>query len=92
MKWLLLSVTFRLGDSESNMITENQQSELENAAYQYEHGSFGHPEFEEVMQQVFGNNRTGADATKWRCYWNELTDYCEKMEENDLTAEKPMAC
>ena len=74
----------------SKMITEDQQSRLQNAAYQYEHGSFGHPEFEEVMQEVFGDNRTGLDATKWRCYWNVLTDYCEKKEENDLTAEKPM--
>ena len=31
---------------------------------QYQHdGSFGHPEFEEVMQQVFGDNCTGVDAT-----------------------------
>jgi hypothetical protein len=40
------------------------------------------------MQQVFDNNRTGVDATTWRCYWNVLTNYCEKVEENDLTAEK----
>ena len=34
--------------------TEDQQSQLQNTtAYQYQHGSFGHPEFEEVMQQVF---------------------------------------
>ena len=73
------------------MITEDQHSQLQNAAYQYQHSSFGHPEFEEVMQRVFGDNRTGVDATKWTRYWNALTNYCEKVEENDLTAEKPMA-
>ena len=31
------------------------------------------------MQQVFGDNRTGVDATEWRRYWNALTNYCEKM-------------
>ena len=55
------------------MITEDQQSQLQNAAYQYEHDSFGCPEFEEVMQQVFGDNHTGVDTTKWRNYWNTLT-------------------
>ena len=35
------------------MITEDQQSQLQNTAYPYQHGSFGHPEFEEIMQQVF---------------------------------------
>ena len=45
------------------MITEDQHSQLQNAAYQYQHSSFGHPEFEEVMQRVFGDNRTGVDAT-----------------------------
>ena len=37
----------------SKMITEDQQSQLQNTAYPYQHGSFGHPEFEEIMQQVF---------------------------------------
>ena len=35
------------------MITQDQPSQLRNAAaYQFDHGSFGHPEFEEleVMQ------------------------------------------
>ena len=37
------------------MITEDQQSQLRNAAYQYqpEHGSFGHPEFEKVIAASF---------------------------------------
>jgi hypothetical protein len=73
------------------MITEDQHLQLQNVAYQFEHGSFGHPEFEDVMQRVFGGNRTGMDATEWRNYWNALTIYCEKIGENDLTAEKPMA-
>ena len=29
------------------------------------------------------------DATEWRYYYNTLTNYCEKVEERDLTAEKP---
>ena len=75
------------------MITENQQSQLQNTAYQFENdSSFGHLEFEEVMQRVFGDNHTGVDAIEWRIYWNALMDYCEKIEENDVTAEKPTVC
>ena len=57
-----------LQQSNLNMLTENHHLQLQNAAYQFEHGSFGHPEFEEVMQEVFGDNRTGVEATKWRHY------------------------
>ena len=71
------------------MLSENQQLQLQNAAYKFEHGSFGHPEFEDVMQEVFGDNRAGEDATEWRRYWNALTSYCKKIGENDFTAEKP---
>ena len=74
------------------MITRDQHSQLQNATYQYQHGSFGHPEFEEVMQHVFGDNCMGVDATKCIHYWNTLTTYCEKLEENDLTEEKLMVC
>ena len=37
------------------MITDDQQSQLRNAAYQFGHGSFGHPDFEEpeVMQLLY---------------------------------------
>jgi hypothetical protein len=37
----------------TSLINENQQ----NAAYHFEHGSFGLPEFEGVVQRVFGDNR-----------------------------------
>ena len=31
-------------------LEDNQQPQLQNPAYQLEHGSFGRPEFDEVMQ------------------------------------------
>ena len=74
------------------MIIKDHHSQLQNAAYQYQCSTFEHPEFDEVMQQVFGDNCTGVDVMKWTCYWIMLTTYCEKLEDNDLTVEKPMAC
>jgi hypothetical protein len=53
-----------LRDNSNTIITEDQESP--NAAYQFEHGSFGHPGFEEVMRRVFGDNRMAVHATKRR--------------------------
>ena len=49
------------------MITEDHYNDLEVASLAFVHQeAFGHPEIEEVMQEVFGGDRTGADAIEWR--------------------------
>ena len=45
----------------SNMITEDQHSQLQNAAHQYQHSSFGHPEFEDAVSLRWQLHRGGGD-------------------------------
>ena len=75
------------------MITEDQYTDLEMASSAFVHQeAFRHPEIEEVMQEVFAGDRTGADAIEWRKYWNLLTDYCEKVNDGIANAVPPMVC
>jgi hypothetical protein len=76
------------------MITEDQYN-LEMASLAFVHQEvFGHPEIEEVIQEVFAGDRTGVDAIEWRkyCQWNLLTDYCEKVNDGIVNAVPLMVC
>lgn len=75
------------------MITADQYNELENASSNFIYGeAFGHPEIEEIMQEVFGDDRTGADATEWVGYWIALTNYEEKLKDGESNATQPTVC
>jgi hypothetical protein len=43
-------------------------------------------ELEEVMDDVFGADRTGIEAVEWKGYWKQLELYEEKLTEDPFTA------
>lgn len=74
------------------MITKEQHSKLQDTAQQYQHGSYEIPQVESTMEQVFGDNRTGEDATEWARYWTTLITYCEQRDDGDSSSEEPPVC
>ena len=42
--------------------------------------NFGCPDIEDVMNSVFGSDRTGEEAVLWARYWIELNMYEESLQ------------
>jgi hypothetical protein len=74
------------------MVSQNQYNVLRNASDCYlSHDNFGIRDVEDVMDSVFGSNRTGDEATTWVCYWNELNMYEENLRTKN-GGDAPMVC
>jgi hypothetical protein len=68
------------------MITE-QLDKLNDAGKAFlEDKAFGAIEIEEVMDDVFGGDRTGTEAIEWKGYWKELELYKERLREDPCNA------
>ena len=68
------------------MITE-QLNKLNDAAKAFLNDkNFGAMELEEVMDDVFGADRTVIEAVEWKGYWKQLELYEEKLTEDPFTA------
>ncbi|KIM90088.1 hypothetical protein PILCRDRAFT_84255 [Piloderma croceum F 1598] len=52
--------------------------------------NFGIPDIENVMNTVFGSDRSGKEAVSWKQYWNELNVYEEALRLGGNTADVPM--
>ena len=68
------------------MITEQFNKLIDATKAFLKDREFGAIEIEEVMDAVFGNNRTGTEAVEWKGYWKELELYEEKLREDPLNA------
>jgi hypothetical protein len=68
------------------MITEQWDKLVDATKAFLEDKEFGAIEIEELMDDVFGNNRTGTEAVEWKGYWKELELYEEKLREDPLNA------
>jgi hypothetical protein len=65
------------------MVTAADYRSLEEAANRYlSDQDFGVPEVEAVMSKVFGESRTGIEATAWAHYWRDLNIYKENLRDN----------
>ena len=53
---------------------------------------FGIPDIENVMNTVFGSNRSGKEAVLWGQYWNELNMYEEALHLGGNIADVPIVC
>ncbi|KAJ3851097.1 hypothetical protein EV368DRAFT_66023 [Lentinula lateritia] len=60
---------------------EDYQMLLEASVSFLERKDFGIVELEEVMDQVFGQNRGGKDAKAWSMHWTQLSLYEEQVHE-----------
>ncbi|KAJ3911331.1 hypothetical protein F5877DRAFT_86129 [Lentinula edodes] len=60
---------------------EDYQMLLEASVSFLERKDFGIVELEEVMDQVFGQNRGGEDAKAWSMHWTQLSLYEEQAQE-----------
>ena len=54
--------------------------------------NFGIPDIENVMNTVFGSDRSGKEAVSWKQYWNELNVYEEALRLGGNIADVPMVC
>jgi len=54
--------------------------------------NFGVPDIENVMNTVFGSERSGKEAESWKQYWNELNVYEEALRLGDNIGDVPMVC
>lgn len=62
------------------MVSVEHYSALSNASSQYlSNEAFGLPHVEDVMNTVFGADRSGNEAESWEHYWNELNMYEEAL-------------
>lgn len=71
------------------MITKDQHSKLKDASHEYQNGAYELPQIESVMDDVFGDNRAGEDATTWSRYWTTLITFCERRDDGNLTIDEP---
>ena len=53
--------------------------------------NFGCPDIEDVMNSVFGSDRTGEEAVSWVRYWIELNMYEESLR-TGVVEDVPMVC
>ena len=53
--------------------------------------NFGCLDIEDIMNLVFGSNRTGEEAVSWACYWIELNMYEESLW-TGVVEDVPMVC
>ena len=54
--------------------------------------NFGIPDIENVMDTVFGSERSGKEAELWKQYWNELNVYEEALHLGNKIGDVLMVC
>ena len=71
----------QLSSPASKMVATKDYDTLHTASCHFlSDDNFGCPDIEDVMNSVFGSNRTGEEAVLWVHYWVELNMYKESLQ------------
>ena len=75
------------------MVSTQHYDALSNASSRFlSDENFGVPDIENVMNNVFGSERSGREAESWKQYWNELNMYEEALRLGHNIGDVPMVC